>query len=114
MAANPNTFRPSSIKKAYEEALVCLGTQTGRKIANDTHMVNNTEGEILITYRGNPVMRIQKGKVILHSCGWRTKTTKDRMNWFLPTGYCVYAKKSVWYLHTSKGEIEFQDGMVLS
>lgn len=43
----------------------------------------------------------------LNSGGWRTVTTKDRINSFSPAH--LYQKDRVWYLRTSKGDVEFRD-----
>jgi hypothetical protein len=66
------------------------------------------------------------GKIILNSGGYRTHTTKDRMNGFLPAGIRVYQKNFNWYInYTGKlynGEksidvvnekIDFKDGIEL-
>jgi len=49
--------------------------------------------------------------VTLDSCGWRTYTTKLRMNRWIPGGYLVYQKRYTWYLKTPTGTQEFYDGI---
>jgi hypothetical protein len=48
----------------------------------------------------------------LNSNGWRTVTTKQRMNSYLRQfGYplSIYQKNHVWYVSTPTGDIEFED-----
>lgn len=38
------------------------------------------------------------GTIMLDSCGWRTVTTKQRFNEYLPHPWSVYQDRSVWYV----------------
>lgn len=51
------------------------------------------------------------GSVVLNSGGWRTLTTKARMNEFLPVGFRVYQKRGAWYLTDGACVYGFEDGM---
>jgi hypothetical protein len=55
----------------------------------------------------------RKGTITLFDGGYRTTTTKDRLNKFLPTGYGVYQAKKVWYLSTNFVDDEFYNGITL-
>lgn len=44
------------------------------------------------------------GRVVLNSGGWRTVTTKDRMNRFLPLAWHVGSNKGVWFLYKKIAE----------
>jgi len=54
--------------------------------------------------------------ITLDSCGWRTSTTKERINGYIGKyGYYVYQSKYVWYISSREIEIktEFYDGITL-
>lgn len=56
--------------------------------------------------------------ITLDSCGYRTPSTKERINHYLSYPYMLYQKKHVWYLRnndkTKDDEpIEFHDGITL-
>jgi hypothetical protein len=54
-------------------------------------------------------------KIILNTGGWRTVTTKDRINKFLPEGFYLYQEKSKWYLSQPDGETSlYYDGIEIS
>lgn len=127
MTTHPGTFQPTSVASAYSEALAYLGGRTSRKLANNTYLVRaTTAGEALVMYHGNTVIRYRANPrgIIVDSCGWRTFTTKERLNWFLPSGtwggerwhglYRVFQEKHVWYLSTPSGRVPFSDGMVIT
>jgi len=55
--------------------------------------------------------------VKLHSGGWRTATTKTRMNQF-SNEFCggrfrVYQKNNTWFVSYAGAELDYFDGMVL-
>lgn len=60
----------------------------------------------VVTFRKN-------GEIVLNSGGWRTTTTKARINAALPTGYHVYQDKREWFVQTPGQQVKYQDGMTL-
>ena len=55
--------------------------------------------------------------VKVSSCGWRTVTTKSRLNAILSEvkyGCSVFQKQFDWYLSTNNQTVDFWDGMILS
>lgn len=60
------------------------------------------------------VLKKSNGQMVLDSGGWKTPTTKNRINDELPPGYCVGQEKGVWYLHSPEGnKVAFYDGIVV-
>lgn len=54
------------------------------------------------------------GTITLNSGGWRTPTTKERINRYLPTGYTLIQDKHTWYIKQPNGaDVLFQDGITL-
>jgi len=59
------------------------------------------------------------GSITLNSGGWRTVTTKERINRYLPSAWSVYAVKGTWFVdyHVNQDDVRkvfgFADGMRL-
>lgn len=83
-------------------------------IHNGIHGTPSYQKEIEVRLHGNLIARIFPGdRMILSSCGWRTKTTKSRINSILTGLNCsvrLYQESYVWYL----GEREFTDNMEIN
>jgi len=53
--------------------------------------------------------------IILNSGGWKTKSTKERINRHLPDGFKLYQEDNEWYLEREdEDDIYFYDGMKVS
>lgn len=64
--------------------------------------------ETVIRLHGTDIVRkLLDGSVVLNSGGWKTVTTKDRMNTHMPSGYYLSQKSGVW----SVNGIPYFDGM---
>lgn len=107
-------FKPSGVCDAYHEAVAILDGRLTRKIDHNTCMVRVDDNNIAITLHGNTIITYgRKGTITLSDGSYRSTTTKDRLNKFLPTGYGVYQAKRVWYLWTNYTKDEFYNGMTL-
>jgi hypothetical protein len=75
--------------------------------------------EVIGTYHGTQVCRWSHatGKVTLNSGGYRTYTTKMRMNQFAHefcnSRFHVVQENGIWYVITGNIKAEFYDGMVV-
>jgi hypothetical protein len=106
------TSRFSSVKAALPEALALLGKRPQRKLGNNTYI--RREGEhVVIRLHATDIVKIGKDRIVLDSGGYRTHTTKDRLNAVLPAGYGLSADKGLWHLRTPKGAYIFADGCTL-
>ena len=57
------------------------------------------DGETVIRLHGTDVVRrLPDGSAILNSNGWRTVTTKDRMNANMPAGAHLYSERGQWWI----------------
>ena len=54
------------------------------------------------------------GMVTYNSGGWKTVTTKDRMNKFGSVGAQVWQEKNIWYIGNKDVDSVFYDGIVLN
>ncbi len=63
---------------------------------------------IIVTYYDTVIMSFnEKNEVTINSGGWRTCTTKLRINEFLPAEYHLYQDRSIWYIR--KGSRDSKD-----
>lgn len=86
------------------------------KLANSTYLENpNPElTEFVVTLHGNPIIMYRPGRYTLNSCGWETKTTKDRLNKFTP--FTIFSQRREWFIQYKHGTgvirtEKFRDGM---
>jgi hypothetical protein len=76
---------------------------------------------------GHHIATVGDNYVELYSCGYKTATTKSRLNAILAehaiAGECVFQRKGEWFVHKFVGqagtvpvfvEKEFEEGMILS
>ena len=81
-----------------------------RKVGNNTYAYIQADGSVAIELHGTNVVVIYlDDSVMLNSGGWRTSTTKDRINQYSPVK--VYQKKFEWFL--SDGT-PFEDRMIVT
>lgn len=83
--------------KNYKQAADYLNFKTDRPYANNTR-ISLEDKVIVVRLHGNPIVRFYPDHVTLNNCGWRTLTTKERMNRFLPDGFAIYQHRNVWYI----------------
>jgi hypothetical protein len=97
----------------YSEAVKMVRGKTNRdtrKVGNNTYAHIEYDGSVSIELHGTKIVRFYpNGFVMLNSGGWRTHTTKKRINQYSPVK--VYQKKYEWYLQDGT---EFEDRMLVS
>ena len=90
----------------------------GKPIANNTRLyeIKNLRmldtggiGGYEIRLHGNVIMKIFLHHIEISDGGWRTPTTKARLNQFLPSGFSVYQRDWEWYLKHGDDECVFGD-----
>ena len=88
------------------------GVKTSKIIANNTVRYTDDRGEH-IRLHNTDIISFINGKTVLNSGGWRTITTKERINRFLPYDSFIRQEKSVWYLHCDLKTYIFEDGITI-
>lgn len=88
---------------------------TRRKLGNNTY-AHRVNGAIAIQLHSTDILTYYPdGRIVANSGGWKTVTTKARLNEFLPHGYQISQERGVWYWYcrganwSNKGEV-FTDG----
>jgi len=107
----------------YKEAKKVLdnkrGDKNSKKVANNTYLKRYDDGTIAVRLHQTDIIQYKpNGTIILNSGGWKTVTTKARMNEFLPNPYGILQEKGVWYVQiTPDGwskDLIYNDGMKLT
>ena len=86
---------------------------------NSNTKVINVDGVSGVFLHGNLIARVGDTFLQIFDGGWRTATTKARLNAILSAhgagGECVFQKNFEWFFSDSNGNvIPFEDGMILS
>ena len=77
----------------------------------------HVNGEQVVTYHNTPIVRFDSNQIILNSGGWRTPTTKKRMNQTseqFGLGFVVFQKRFDWFVQYGNQTLPFEDGLSLS
>ena len=81
--------------KNYAEALIVLAGRESVRLGNNTYLETRSYG-IVVRFHDTPIVKFwESGCVTLHTGGYRTVTTKERMNQFI-TGK-IYQKAGAWF-----------------
>ena len=79
-----------------------------RKLGNNTYLVVRDDNGYGIRLHDTEVVIHYKDRIVLNSGGYKTLTTKARMNDY--STHTIYQKNHVWYVDN---EIPFKDGITL-
>lgn len=90
---------------SYQEALAKLGNRKQRKLGNNTWMVKHT-GFIAIKLHATNVVEIWPDNTyVLNSGGYKTVTTKDRLNTYGPVR--VWQKNFDWFVSGGRPFVDY-------
>lgn len=99
----------------YAEALAKLGNRDSKKLENNTYLKRRDNGNVAVQLHATDVVTIHSNdSVTLDSGGWRTVTTKDRINSYAEIR--VFSDKGIWQVARSwdgTGAVLFEDGMTI-
>ena len=110
MRRNPRTRSIGEHVHDFKSADRFLGSREERTLANNTVIYRTDDDNIGVRLHRTTIVRyFSDGRIMLDSGGWRTVTTKQRINQLLPAGIRLSQHKREW---TINGE-EFRDGMVI-
>ena len=83
-------------------------THTLGKVA--TTVAANDSGETVVTYHKTQVVKFSGEKIVLNTGGWKTVTTKARMNQAanqFALGYTVFQKNHAWFVSFGGDDLPF-------
>jgi len=69
-----------------------------RKLKNNTYIVKTGEDCYGIKFHRTIILSFSRDGWAFHTGGYFTKTTKARLNEFMPSGYCVSQKDFTWFI----------------
>lgn len=73
-----------------------------RKLGNNTYLVRRNDGKIAITLHATDIITLSpSGDITLNSGGWRTVTTKSRLNEYAPVA--IGQRNGQWYMLKNDG-----------
>lgn len=84
-----------------------LGDRDRRKVGNNTYLIRRAPGEIALRLHHTDILTFTPDCVVYDSDGWRTVTTKARMNAWGPAR--IHQRDWEWYI----GDRIFWDGQVV-
>ncbi len=91
-----------------------MGQQT--KIGKVATSVYTEDGSTHVIYHETKVVQFNADLIVLDSGGWRTATTKTRMNQVsqqFDLGYLVFQEDFEWFVRFEGKTLEFEDGIEL-
>lgn len=81
----------------YEGIAEKLGTRASRKIGNNTYLQARETGRVVVRLHDTDILTFEPdGAVVYNSGGWRTPTTKARLNEHGPEE--IRQKAGIWYI----------------
>ncbi len=99
---------------AYNQMDSVLRNRARRKVANNTYLNRRDDKTIAVTLHSTDVVTAHEdGTLTLNSGGWRTITTKDRINAWLPRGYILCQHDGGWFIRTPQETYEYEDLMTI-
>lgn len=98
----------------FDDAKAYLNDKWIRKLCNNTYMIDRL-GFIEVTYHGHTIARFYKDYVIVSSCGYRTYTTKERINRLIPKRFVLSQTNFDWMVWNRDLDmrITFKDNVAL-
>lgn len=110
------TKNKGEIMESYKAFSNYLGAKDNRPLCNNTRAIRLADNRIGIKLHDTIIIEYHKsGLMVLNSGGWKTATTKDRLNRFTPLH--IYQDKGVWYVfdnhynNANDNNVPFSDGM---
>lgn len=100
----------------YDEAANLFATSknktAGKKIGRNTYVIQNGLNYCIRLYNTDIITFTPNGSIILRSGGYRTATTKNRINEFAH-GLHITQEDGLWYVHVKDQTVLFTDNMVV-
>ena len=109
--------RVNELPNTYNEASDLLGNADSRNIANNTRLHRLSDNIIGLELHDTTVVEVESAlnSLTFSTGGWRSVTTKQRINACLGVRGSVYSEKRVWFYRSAvTGQtIEFEEGLMV-
>ncbi len=104
-------YYPTIYKGKRTKADIMRGENpvTSRFLANNTVEWTLADGVTFVRLHDTDIMMTKGNRISFNSGGWKTVTTKDRLNRFAPAGWQFWSDKGLWMVSTPAGEFQFVD-----
>ena len=103
----------TNLRDSVKPEMLAPGTKA-RIVARNMFQFTAPNGDKVTRLHNTDIVRVTpKGKTILHSGGWRTSTTKDRMNCYSGPDIRLCADKGSWYVSNGNGAVPYYDGITV-
>ena len=115
----PMTFTtPEKPSETWKHIASALDGRVSRKIGNNTYVKQHDDGSVTILLHATHILRAHSNGTVTVDCkGYRSATTKDRLNVWLADGLGISQEAGVWYWHQRGNEFKtlgmFTDGDVI-
>lgn len=74
-----------------------LGNRSSRKVGNNTYLLKQANGSIALRLHATHILTFYpSGITVANSGGWKTVTTKARLNEWLPFGWGISQNRGIW------------------
>lgn len=103
-------YRKVNRKKICQD----LGIANSKLISKSCRVINYINGNKTIKLYATDILQFIGNKIILNTGGYKTVTTKARINQFLPNNIRVYQKNRQWFIDKAGQKLEFFDGIELT
>lgn len=95
----------------YRTCVEMLGGRDRKKLAGNTYLVRMDDGSVVVLFHSTPILRYRADDTcVVSSGGYRTVTTKARLNDYGPV--LLWAKKGAWWWGLDGMEMQFRDGVI--
>lgn len=92
----------------FREAKKILGNRESKKIQYATWL-HNRGSHFAIRHHETDIIKIYPRKTVLDTDGWKSRTTKDRLNEYSPGS--IWSVNGIWYASFKGKEVVYQDGL---
>jgi hypothetical protein len=107
-----NEFK--KIAKSRAEIYKEQGITDSKLISKSCRVINYINGDKTIRLYATDILQVKGNKIILSSGGYKTNTTKTRINQFLPVGIRIYQKNREWFIDNGAYHFKFFDGIKIT
>lgn len=81
----------------WKKANETLHGRKSKKVANNTYLEARENGAIALRLHSTDILTfLPSGRTVASSGGWKTPTTKGRLNAYLPAGWMIFVENGLW------------------